>query len=61
MRNVHVCILKFYAAGHSIKKRDVHGHSTVAPVSPEKKEKRKEKKKEKGYKQKNEQNQKTSR
>lgn len=60
MRNVHVRILKFYTAGHSIKKRDVHGHSTVAPVSPEKR-KRKEKKKEKGYKQKNEQNQKTSR
>lgn len=39
--------MKFYTAGHSIKKKDVHGHSTVAPVSPKELEKERNRKREK--------------
>ena len=46
---MYVYDMKFYTAG-KYQKKDVHGHSTVAPVSPEKRKKekrRKEKEKEK--------------
>lgn len=46
---MYVYDMKFYTAGQ-YQKKDVHGHSTVAPVSPEKRKKekrRKEKEKEK--------------